>query len=150
MLIILPEPSPSPELDVLAVNLNSYDTIGIRRLHSCFQLVVHKYFDAKFALDSAIFFVLVNLESREKCTAIGNSDHLLNQDCASLPSLKRKLCLRHSAVKVPKQNCVGNPTTSGKINSPSGQFITQVYHQKRPHSALGYLTPVEFQQQNLA
>ena len=28
-------------------------------------------------------------------------------------------------------------------------FITQVYHQKRPHSALGYLTPIEFQQQNL-
>ena len=30
-----------------------------------------------------------------------------------------------------------------------GHFITQVYRQKRPHSALGYLTPVEFQQQNL-
>ncbi len=29
-------------------------------------------------------------------------------------------------------------------------FITQVYHQKRPHSALGYLTPVEFSQQNLS
>ena len=25
-----------------------------------------------------------------------------------------------------------------------GQFITQVSHQKRPHSALGYLTPMEF------
>ena len=29
-------------------------------------------------------------------------------------------------------------------------FITQVYHQKRPHSALGYLTPLEFQRKNLA
>ena len=31
-----------------------------------------------------------------------------------------------------------------------GHFITQVYHQKRPHSALGYLTPLEFQRKNLA
>ena len=31
-----------------------------------------------------------------------------------------------------------------------GQFITQVYHQKRPHSALGYLTPIEFQGKNLS
>ena len=29
-------------------------------------------------------------------------------------------------------------------------FITQVSNQKRPHSALGYLTPMEFQQQNLS
>ena len=31
-----------------------------------------------------------------------------------------------------------------------GHFITQVYPQKRPHSALGYLTPMEFQKQNLS
>ena len=31
-----------------------------------------------------------------------------------------------------------------------GHFITQVYHQKRPHSALGYLTPIEFQQRTLS
>ena len=31
-----------------------------------------------------------------------------------------------------------------------GHFITQVYHHKRPHSALGYLTPMEFQRKNLS
>ena len=31
-----------------------------------------------------------------------------------------------------------------------GHFITQVYHYKRPHSALGDLTPMEFQQQTLS
>ena len=29
-------------------------------------------------------------------------------------------------------------------------FITQVYHQKRPHSALEYATPMEFQQKHLS
>ena len=31
-----------------------------------------------------------------------------------------------------------------------GHFIRQVYHQKRPHSTLAYLTPIEFQRQNLS
>ena len=31
-----------------------------------------------------------------------------------------------------------------------GHFITQVSHQKRPHSALGYLTPMEFQRKTLS
>ena len=31
-----------------------------------------------------------------------------------------------------------------------GQFIEQVSHQKRPHSALGYLTPLEFQRKTFS
>ena len=31
-----------------------------------------------------------------------------------------------------------------------GHFIRQVYHQKRPHAALGYLTPLEFQRKTFS
>ena len=31
-----------------------------------------------------------------------------------------------------------------------GHFITQMYHCKRPHSALGYLTPIEFQRKTFS
>ena len=37
-----------------------------------------------------------------------------------------------------------------EVESRISYFIQQVYHQKRPHSALGYLTLLEFQQKNLS
>ncbi len=37
-----------------------------------------------------------------------------------------------------------------EVRQRIGQFIIQVYNQKRPHSALGYLTPMEFQRKNLS
>ncbi len=37
-----------------------------------------------------------------------------------------------------------------EVRDRISHFITQVYHQKRPHSALGYLTPIEFQRQTLS
>ena len=37
-----------------------------------------------------------------------------------------------------------------EVRKRIGHFITQVYNQKRPHSAFGYLTPMEFEQQKLS
>ena len=37
-----------------------------------------------------------------------------------------------------------------EVQARIGYFIEQVYNQKRPHSALGYLTPIEFQRKNLS
>ncbi len=36
------------------------------------------------------------------------------------------------------------------VRTHIGHFITEVYHYKRPHSALEYLTPIEFEKQNLS
>ena len=78
------------------------------------------------------------------CTATGNSGHSLRQDCGiisiylkgvsdggpneneetSLPSLKPKLFLRLSAVKVPKQKCVGDITSAmNNFQSGSDSFL---------------------------
>ena len=63
------------------------------------------------------------------CTATGNLDHSLKQDCDTITillkgefrgrneensplSLKQKSCLRHSVVKVHKQNSVGAITSA--------------------------------------
>ncbi len=35
-------------------------------------------------------------------------------------------------------------------NACIGHLIEQVYNKKRPHSAFGYLTPIEFEQKNLS
>ena len=67
MLIILPEPLSNGDHDILSINLNVSDTISVRRLHASFQLIAHKYFDGRFAVDSTIVFVLGNLPTREQC-----------------------------------------------------------------------------------
>ena len=67
MLIILPEPFVAPEYDMLAVNVGSYDTFIVHRLHNCFQLALHKHFDGSFQIQSQLFVVLANLDSRENC-----------------------------------------------------------------------------------
>ena len=68
----------------------------------------------------------------------------------SPPSLKRKLSLRHSAVKVRKQNCVDD-TISVKINFQSGSSsslktrkplclnpLEVLEYQRKPHSEVTY------------
>ena len=63
------------------------------------------------------------------CTAIGNLDHSLNQD---------------------EEVHFNDYQDIYEARTRIGHFITQVYHHKRPHSALGYLTPAEFEQKNLS
>ena len=67
MLIILPEPIATPDHDILSVNVSSYDSFIIRRLHNCFQLALYKLFDGSFQVHSQAFVILANLDSRETC-----------------------------------------------------------------------------------
>ena len=46
--------------------------------------------------------------------------------------------------------CLNDYQSITETRDRIGHFITQVYHQKRPHAALGYLTPMEFQQQTFS
>ena len=86
MLIILPEPIVTPEYDILSVNVDSYDSFIIRRLHNCFQLALHKLFDSSFQVHSQAFVVLANLDSRGACEelfqtilgAINNKDNVFD------------------------------------------------------------------------
>ena len=46
--------------------------------------------------------------------------------------------------------CLNDYQSITEARDRIGDFITNVYNQKRPHSALGYLTPVEFQRRTLS
>ena len=49
-----------------------------------------------------------------------------------------------------KEVCLNEYRNITEARDRIGHFITQVYHHKRPHAALGYLTPMEFQKQTLS
>ena len=66
--------------------------------------------------------------------------------------LGRTDMLKDLSARSRKKKFISTPmTTSHEARvSRIGHFITQVYNHKRPHSALEYLTPVEFEQKNLS
>jgi hypothetical protein len=56
-----------PNFDILAVNMDAYDSIGISRLHNVFQLILYKAFDGRLAVDSIQIHLLARLDTREAC-----------------------------------------------------------------------------------
>ena len=81
----------------------------------------------------------------EYCTATGNLDHSLKQDCDTITillkgafrwrneensrlSLKQKSCLRHSVVKVHKQNCVGAITSANNSSRSGNSKLLKMWH----------------------
>ena len=65
------------------------------------------------------------------------------QIIAAIAGLKLLLTLKEEEVHLNDYDDIME--TKARI----GHFIEQVYNQKRPHSALGYLTPIEFQEKKL-
>ncbi len=81
------------------------------------------------------------------CTAIGFLDHSLNQDCEG--PWENGYAERLIRILRAEEVYLNNHEDITEARVRIGHFITQVCHQKRPHSALGHLTPMEFQKQNL-
>ena len=83
------------------------------------------------------------------CTATGRADYSAQEICDTL-GFNRSLLYYHPKSDPSQEVHLNNYENITEARERIGHFITQVYHQKRPHSALGYLTPMEFEQQNLA
>ena len=90
-----------------------------------------------------------------------NLGHCLNQDCGRMTlSLKGVLHFYSSKRVSPGERLCreaqpnqqdGKNSDRISANACIGHFITWIYHQtETPHSALGYLTPVEFEKQYLS
>ena len=122
------------DLDLVKIAKAHMAVAGDGRSNICHQNSLHSA--EKWTGDAAKHFVRENAFNQFDCTAIGNLDHSLNQDCDTItiylkgafrwrnaedlpPNLKVKLCWRHFAVTVPKRNCVG-ATTSVQTKSRSG------------------------------
>ena len=70
MLVILKEPIQNIEVDVLAVNLNAFDTINILKLDNKFQLVILKHFDGHFSNQSQVNCPLETFDTYKECLGL--------------------------------------------------------------------------------
>ena len=121
------------QLDILGLSFNQISNIN--------PLAELKQLKRLFISNNQIVDItsLTGLTQLTHCTATGNSGHSLRQDCGIISIYLKgvsdgetktkklhsrvsgpKLFLRLSAVKVPKQKCVGNPITSAMNNFQSG------------------------------
>ena len=110
-----------------------------------------------------------NIHLLERCTATGNSGHSLRQDCGIISIYLKgvsdgetktkklhsrvsgpKLFLRLSAVKVPKQKCVGNPITSAMNNFQSGSDSFLKMRRPSLNPLINSLMPLRSESPNLS